>query len=190
MHRSGSPARRPLAAALLAVAAVVLAAAFGAPAQQPATAAATLPYEDASLPVAQRVDDLLSRMTLAEKIGQMTQAERANVDADTSKTTNDNLGSGLSGGASVPTSNTPTAWADMVDRYQRAALATRLHIPILYGIDTVHGDGNMAGATVFPHNIGLGATRDPALVRDIERWLKEPAVSVRIRVDDNRGVRH
>ena len=53
----------------------------------------------------------------------------------------------------------------MVDRFQARAMQTRLHIPILYGIDTVHGDGNMLGATVFPHNIGLGATRDPALVR-------------------------
>ena len=74
-------------------------------------------------------------------------------------------GSVLSGGGSTPTENTPKAWADMVDRFQRAALATRLHIPLLYGIDAVHGDGNMHGATVFPHNIGLGATRDPALVR-------------------------
>src|SRR4051794_5426453 len=127
-----------------------------------------LPYQNARLPVARRVDDLLSRMTLAEKIGQMTQAERANVDTDTSKIPTDNLGSLLSGGGSVPTPNAPTAWADMVDRYQRAALATRLHIPLIYGVDTVHGDGNMAGATVFPHNIGLGATRDPALVRDVE----------------------
>ena len=107
-------------------------------------------------------------MTLAEKIGQMTQAERAGIDADTSKITTDNLGSVLSGGGSVPTPNTPTGWADMVDRYQAAALATRLQIPILYGVDTVHGDGNMYGATVFPHNIGLGATRDPALVREVE----------------------
>ena len=127
-----------------------------------------LPYQDPSLPVGQRVADLLGRMTLAEKIGQMTQAERANVDADTSKITTDNLGSVLSGGGSVPTPNTPSAWADMVDRYQAAALKTRLGIPLIYGIDTVHGDGNMYGATVFPHNIGLGATRDPALVRDVE----------------------
>ena len=56
----------------------------------------------------------------------------------------------------------------MVDRYQAAALDTRLGIPLLYGVDTVHGDGNMQGATVFPHNIGLGATRDPALVREVE----------------------
>jgi beta-glucosidase len=139
----------------------------------PDPARATRVHLDASVPIPERVDDLLSRMTLAEKIGQMTQAERANVDADTSKITNDNLGSILSGGGSVPTPNTPAAWADMVDRYQRAALATRLHIPILYGIDTVHGDGNMDGATVFPHNIGLGATRDPALVRDIAHVAAE-----------------
>jgi beta-glucosidase len=178
MLGSGSPARRPLAAALLAIGAVTLVAALGAPAVgaaggQAAQADATAPYEDASLPISRRVDDLLSRMTLAEKIGQMTQAERANVDPDPAKITNDDLGSVLSGAGSVPTPNTPTAWADMVDRFQRAALATRLHIPILYGIDTVHGDGNMAGATVFPHNIGLGATRDPALVRDIEHVAAE-----------------
>ena len=128
----------------------------------------TLPYENPRLPVHRRVEDLLSRMNLDEKIGQMTQAERGAVDADTSKITTDHLGSLLSGGGSTPTPNTPEAWADMVDRYQRAALATRLHIPLIYGIDTVHGDGNMHGATVFPHNIGLGASRDPDLVRDVE----------------------
>ena len=100
-----------------------------------AQTSATLPYQDPSLPIKQRVQDLLSRMTLAEKIGQMTQAERASVDTDTAKITRDNLGSLLSGGGSVPTPNTPKAWADMVDRYQRAALATRLHIPLIYGID-------------------------------------------------------
>jgi beta-glucosidase len=125
-------------------------------------------YENAALPIPQRVADLLGRMTLAEKVGQMTQAERGSVDSDPTVIATDNLGSLLSGGGSVPTPNTPTAWADMVDRYQRAALQSRLHIPILYGIDTVHGDGNMYGATVFPHNIGLGATRDPALVADVE----------------------
>jgi len=141
------------------------------PSATTSTAAAdVLPYEDPSLPVKQRVADLLGRMSLEEKIGQMTQAERASIDsaADISKISVDRLGSVLSGGGSVPTPNTPTAWADMVDRYQAQALTTPLHIPILYGIDTVHGDGNMDGATVFPHNIGLGATRDPALVRRVE----------------------
>src|SRR4051794_12278422 len=131
-------------------------------------AASTPLYRDSSRPIRQRVSDLLHRMTLAEKVGQMTQAERAEVDSDTSKITDDHLGSLLSGGGSVPTPNRPRAWANMVDRYQTAALQTRLDIPLLYGIDTVHGDGNMYGATVFPHNIGLGASRDPALVRRVE----------------------
>ena len=75
----------------------------------------------------------------------------------------------------------------MVDRFQRAALKTRLGIPLLYGIDAVHGDGNMLGATVFPHNIGLGATRDPELVqrdrRDHRRGdpRQRAAVDVRAR---------
>ncbi|MFN2560585.1 MAG: glycoside hydrolase family 3 protein [Jatrophihabitans sp.] len=155
---------RPLARA--AVAGILLAPALVA-AALPAEAD-TLPYENATLPIPQRVADLLGRMTLAEKVGQMTQAERGSVDSDPSIIATDHLGSLLSGGGSVPTPNTPTAWADMVDRYQRAALQAPLHIPILYGIDTVHGDGNMYGATVFPHNIGLGATRDPALVAAVE----------------------
>jgi beta-glucosidase len=132
-----------------------------------------LPYEDPSLPVSQRVDDLLSRMTLADKVGQMTQTERYQVYNDATPITTYGLGSILSGGGSTPTENKPSAWADMVDRFQRAALATRLHIPLLYGIDAVHGDGNMLGATVFPHNIGLGATRDPALVRNVEHVTAE-----------------
>jgi len=126
-----------------------------------------LPYENAKLPVAKRVADLLGRMTLAEKVGQMTQTERGKVYDDATPITTWNLGSILSGGGSTPVENTPTAWADMVDRFQQAALATRLRIPLIYGIDAVHGDGNMYGATVFPHNIGLGATRDPALVEQI-----------------------
>jgi beta-glucosidase len=135
--------------------------------------ASGLPYENPNLPVHQRVDDLLSRMNLEEKVGQMTQTERAQVYDDAGPITTWELGSILSGGGSTPTSNTPAAWADMVDRFQRAALATRLHIPLLYGIDSVHGDGNMYGATVFPHNIGLGASRDPALVRAVEHVTAE-----------------
>jgi beta-glucosidase len=124
-------------------------------------------YLDAKLPTKARVADLLSRMTLAEKIGQMAQAERIDVDANPSLITTNFLGSVLSGGGSTPAQNNAQGWADMVDRYQRAALATRLGIPIIYGVDSVHGHGNMLGATVFPHNIGLGATRDPKLVEQI-----------------------
>jgi beta-glucosidase len=125
-------------------------------------------YQNPKAPVPKRVADLLSRMTLAEKVGQMTQAERAEVATDATPITTLGLGSILSGGGSVPTPNTPQAWADMVDGFQRAALATRLHIPLIYGVDSVHGHGNLYGATVFPHNIGLGATRDPELVREVE----------------------
>jgi beta-glucosidase len=157
---------------LASVVAVALALVAGLSAST-AGAAKTPPYEDPSLPVSQRVDDLLSRMTLAEKVGQMTQTERYQVFSDETPITKYGLGSILSGGGSTPAENTPEAWADMVDRFQRAALATRLHIPLLYGIDSVHGDGNMLGATVFPHNIGLGATRDPALVRDVEHVAAE-----------------
>jgi len=138
-----------------------------------AAVAADLPYEDPSLPVSQRVSDLLGRMSLADKVGQMTQTERYQVYDDPSPITTYRLGSILSGGGSTPTENTPEAWADMIDRFQSAALATPLHIPLLYGIDSVHGDGNMYGATVFPHNIGLGASRDPALVRSVEHVTAE-----------------
>jgi beta-glucosidase len=182
MHLSVPRARRLLAVASAGLAAGAVIAPTVSATSHPAAkssygqirqSTASLPYENAMLPIRQRVADLLSRMTLAEKIGQMTQAERASIDSDPSKIATDNLGSLLSGGGSVPTPNTPTAWADMVDRYQRAALANRLHIPIIYGIDTVHGDANMYGATVFPHNIGLGASRDPELVRQVEHIAAE-----------------
>ncbi|GLI03759.1 beta-glucosidase [Phytohabitans aurantiacus] len=133
----------------------------------PRADAAAPPYQDPSLPIAARVDDLLGRMSLDEKIGQMTQAERASVtDADI---TTYRLGSLLSGGGSAPSPNTATSWADMYDRFQSRALATPLAIPLVYGVDAVHGHNNVHGATIFPHNIGLGAARDPALVEQIGR---------------------
>ena len=158
--------RRRRTAALAVLAGGALAAAL----LQPSTPAAgddPPPYQDPTLPTAERVADLLGRMSLAEKIGQMTQAERVDIDADPSLITTNALGSVLSGGGSVPEDNTPEGWADMVDRYQEAALATPLGIPLIYGVDSVHGHSNLLGATVFPHNIGLGATRDPALVEKI-----------------------
>jgi beta-glucosidase len=139
-----------------------------------APAAAAAPYENPRLPVSKRVDDLLSRMTLEEKVGQMTQTERARVDVNPTPITTFGFGSILSGGGSTPAAgNTPEAWADMVDKFQAAALETRLKIPLLYGVDSVHGHGNMLGATVFPHNIGLGATRDPDLVRKVAKITGE-----------------
>src|SRR6266540_1838951 len=87
--------------------------------------------------------------------------------------TNSRLGSLLSGGGSAPSPNSPTAWADMYDNFQRAALATPLRIPLIYGVDAVHGHNNVFGATIYPHNIGLGATRDPALLQRIGRATAE-----------------
>ena len=121
-------------------------------------------YLDPSAPVSSRVEDLLSRMTLAEKIGQMTQANLTNLASD-AEVAGLFLGSILSGGGAVPDPNTPAVWADTYDRLQAQALSTRLAIPILYGIDAVHGHNNVKGAVIFPHNIGLGATRNPELLR-------------------------
>ncbi|MEU7700023.1 glycoside hydrolase family 3 N-terminal domain-containing protein [Streptomyces sp. NPDC039028] len=121
-----------------------------------------LPYLDRTLPVRKRVSDLLSRMSLAEKAGQMTQAERNALRAP-GDIAGYALGSLLSGGGSVPTPNTPAAWAAMVDAYQLRAQATRFQIPLIYGVDAVHGHNNVIGATIMPHNIGIGAGRDPEL---------------------------
>ncbi|MEK9518490.1 glycosyl hydrolase [Streptomyces sp. adm13(2018)] len=121
-----------------------------------------LPYLDRRLPVRRRVSDLLSRMSPAEKAGQMTQAER-NALRGQGDIAGYALGSLLSGGGSVPTPNTPAAWAAMVDAYQLRAQATRFQIPLIYGVDAVHGHNNVIGATIMPHNIGIGAGRDPEL---------------------------
>ncbi|WP_255952156.1 glycoside hydrolase family 3 N-terminal domain-containing protein [Streptomyces odontomachi] len=121
-----------------------------------------MPYLDASLPIRDRVSDLLGRMSLADKVGQMTQAERAAIKNPADITTY-KLGSLLSGGGSVPSSNTPQGWADMINGYQDRALATPLQIPMIYGVDAVHGHNNLVNATITPHNIGIGATRDPAI---------------------------
>jgi beta-glucosidase len=150
------------AAVTLLAAAVVVA---------PVPAAADSPYQDPDLPVATRVADLMARMSLDDKLGQMTQAERGSVSA--ADVAAYRLGSVLSGGGSAPSPNTAASWANMYDTYQNAALATPLGIPILYGVDAVHGHNNVHGATIFPHNIGLGATRDPALVERIGRAVAE-----------------
>ncbi|MFD0308232.1 glycoside hydrolase family 3 N-terminal domain-containing protein [Streptomyces sp. NPDC127119] len=124
-----------------------------------------LPYLDAKLPVKKRVADLLSRLSLAEKAGQMTQAERGALTAPGDIAAYD-LGSLLSGGGSTPTPNTPAAWAKMIDGFQLRAQATRFQIPLIYGVDAVHGHNNLVGATILPHNIGIGATRDPQVAHD------------------------
>jgi beta-glucosidase len=140
--------------------------------ETPALAGNGPAYKDSWRPVKVRVADLLGRMSLDDKLGQMMQAERLGVKSP-ADVTSGRLGSLLSGGSSQPTPNTPVTWADMYDGFQKAALATPLGIPLIYGVDAVHGHNGLYGATVFPHNIGLGATRDPRLVEKIGRATAE-----------------
>jgi len=128
-----------------------------------------------------KVDELLARMTLAEKIGQMTQPEKGSVrPGDVAAL---GLGSVLSGGGGNPTPNTPAAWADMVRGFQDEALASRLGIPLLYGVDAVHGHNNVHGATIFPHLISLGATGDADLVRRVARATAVECAATGVRWD-------
>lgn len=123
-------------------------------------------YKDPSQPIEIRIKDLMKKMTLEEKIGQMTQIERTVTSVEVMKKYF--IGSVLSDGGSVPNKQaSPEDWVDMVNKIQMGALSTRLGIPMIYGIDAVHGHNNAYAATIFPHNIGLGATRDPELVRNI-----------------------
>ncbi|KAL1161420.1 hypothetical protein V6Z11_A07G132500 [Gossypium hirsutum] len=123
-------------------------------------------YKDPKQPVGVRIEDLMSRMTLAEKIGQMTQIERSVATPDVMKKYF--IGSVLSGGGSVPAIKaTPETRIKMVNTIQKGSLSTRLQIPMIYGIDAVHGHNNVYKATIFPHNVGLGVTRDPQLIKKI-----------------------
>jgi len=128
-------------------------------------------YSDTSQPVEARVADLLQRMSLDEKIGQMTQVEKNSIQPG--DITRYFIGSILSGGGGSPIKNTPQDWYAMVQGYQDEALHTRLKIPIVYGVDAVHGHGNLQNATIFPHNIGLGAANNPELTEKIARATTE-----------------
>lgn len=158
--------------------------------QPPADAQrAGAPYMDRRLPVTKRIDDLLGRMTLDEKVGQMTQADhsflRSPSDVDTLF-----LGSILSGGDSELPDVSGRSWAAYAQSLQKQALATRLGIPLIYGIDAVHGHSNVRGAVVFPHNIGMGCTRNPKIVEEAARvtalevagtsmhWVFAPCIAV------------
>jgi beta-glucosidase len=125
------------------------------------TAPGTLPAADRW---ERQASALLSKMTLDEKIGQMTQIDLGGL-TNKSDLTRLFIGSMLSGGSSDPADNYPQTWKNSCDELQSYALKTRLHIPLLYGVDAVHGHNNIDGAVIFPHNIGLGATHNPDLVK-------------------------
>ena len=128
-----------------------------------------------------QVDALLVQMTLDEKIGQMVQVDSSALKdkADVGKYF---LGSVLSGGTSDPAAgNSVSAWLDFVTQFQSQALSTRLKIPLLYGIDAVHGHNNIDGAVIFPHHIGLGATRNAKLIERAERVTAEEVAGTGIR---------
>ncbi|KAL5830703.1 hypothetical protein ACOSQ3_016121 [Xanthoceras sorbifolium] len=128
--------------------------------------AAYMKYKDTKQPINGRIKDLMRRMTLSEKIGQMVQLDRSVATPEIMR--DYSIGSILSGGGSVPRPQaTPQDWITMVNDFQNGSLSSRLGIPMIYGIDAVHGHNNVYKATIFPHNIGLGATRDPDLVKRI-----------------------
>ncbi|MCA9945851.1 MAG: glycoside hydrolase family 3 C-terminal domain-containing protein [Anaerolineales bacterium] len=149
---------------------------------------ADAPYKNPELPIAERVDDLLARMSLMDKIAQMTLVEKNSINPDDITTLG--LGGLLSGGGGYPAPNTPESWAAMVDGFQAAALDAYLGVPLIYGVDAVHGHSNVVGTVIFPHNIGLGAANNPELMTEIGRitavemiatgiyWNYAPAVSV------------
>src|SRR5262245_29635380 len=125
--------------------------------------------------------DWLSKMTLAEKAGQMRQVANTYI-----RNKNDiatyGLGSVLSGGGGGPNGagGTASQWADMVDDFQSYALKSRLGIPLIYGVDAVHGHNNVQGAVLFPHHIGMGATRDAALVQQAEDVTRQEVLGTGI----------
>jgi beta-glucosidase len=123
-----------------------------------------------------QVQKFLSQLTLAEKVGQMTQPDQMYL-RDLNDLQKYHLGSLLSGGDSDPkTGNDFHSWRELYNHYQARAVKTNPRIPILYGVDDVHGHSNVIGATVFPHNIGLGCSRNAEL---IEKAGRITAIEVR-----------
>lgn len=125
-------------------------------------------YRNSEAPPELRVADLLSYLTLEEKIGQMTLVEKNSL-AEPEDLRTYGLGALLSGFGGKPDDNTAAGWQNMVEAFVAESRSSRLGIPLLYGVDAIHGHSNVPGATVFPHFIGLGATGDAVLVEDVAR---------------------
>ena len=123
-----------------------------------------------------KANGLLAQMTLDEKAAQTIQAERAQI--TNAQVMQYGVGSIYSQGGSAPSTNTPAGWAAMIAAYRTASRASAHGIPIIYGLDSVHGLGPVAGATVFPHNVGLGAIGDPALIEQVTRVVADESAGV------------
>lgn len=134
--------------------------------------AATMAYRDAGRPVPERVADLLARMSTDDKIGQLVQVDHGAL-SNAADVGAYRIGSVRSDGGWAPEDNSAVGWAQAYDSVQRTALETPLAIPVIYGVDAVHGHNFVHGATIFPHNVGLGASRDPALAQRIGRATAE-----------------
>lgn len=158
-------------------------------------------YDLASDNIAQiesKIDSIIALMTFEEKIGQMTQIDQQFLDT-IQDIADYGIGSLLSGGGSHPDTNHFEAWADLYDEYQKVALSSRLGIPLIYGIDAVHGHNNVYGATIFPHNVGLGCANDYELCRKVSEatavevaatginWNFSPCIAI---AEDERWGRH
>ena len=147
----------------------------------PFLVAQPFPYQDSTLSIDQRVSDLLGRMTLDEKIGQMMQVQLTVFNSSPSILTTYNIGSVFSGGGESPSAGKSAIfWANSYDTLQTYALKTRLKIPMIYGVDAVHGHNNVYGATIFPHNIGIGCTRNPQLAKEAARITAEEVAATGI----------
>ena len=197
---TGARLRRPITASLLAIA-LITALSASAAARTTASASSQPAYLNASVAVPARVSDLLGRMTLPEKIGQMVQIEQSQVTDTTSACTSqggfnlpnptceqkifvdDHAGTILAGGSDVPIDttgkggpgNTGLDWATEYNTMQSYAIKnSRLHIPVIFGVDAVHGFGHPWQAPLFPQSIGMGATWDPSAARRAARSPRTP----------------
>lgn len=124
---------------------------------------------DAYDTIEEKVDWWINHLTLDEKAGQMIQAERINnnngISVDDARRLN--IGSVLNGGGNVPTTNNVSSWFLMYRSYYQASITSSSGIPVIYGVDAVHGHNNLLNSTIFPHNIGLAAANNPELMREI-----------------------
>jgi len=138
--------------------------------------------------VAQKIETLIGRMTLEEKIGQMTQV-RHFADIEEEEIATRFIGSVIHTEGEVP-GETAIEWQEKFRRLQEIARSTRLGIPLLFGVDAVHGQNTYEGATIFPHNIGMGAAANAELVRSAAEitalesratgfnWVFSPCVAI------------